>query len=188
VLQVPRESEGVIQAGAPIIDIGDPRDLEMVVDLLSTDAVKVTPGAAVSIEDWGGPPLSGRVRRVEPNGFTKVSALGIEEQRVNVIVDFLGSPEARTALGHGYRIEARIVIWQAEEVMKLPVSALFRDGGAWAVFASADGRARIQHIGVGHMTALEAEVLGGLEVGQSVLLHPSDQVRDGSRIAQRQLN
>ncbi len=185
VLQVFRESEGVVPQGAPLVDIGDPKDLEVVVDLLSADAVKARPGAPVVLEAWGGAPLSGRVRRVEPFGFTKVSALGIEEQRVNVIIDFTGPPEQYAQLGHGYRVEARVVVWEGSDVLKLPIGALFRDGDAWAAFAVADGRARLTHVTLGHMTALEAELLDGLGEHASVVMHPSDQVHDRTRIAPR---
>ncbi len=185
VLQVLRESEGIVQQGTPLIDIGDPRDIEIVVDLLSTDAVKAKPGDAVVIEGWGGPPLSGRVRHVEPFGFTKVSALGIEEQRVNVIIDFAEPAERYAQLGHGYRVDARVVVWESSDVLKLPIGALFRDGDKWAVFAAEGGRARLRHVALGHVTALAAEMLDGLPEGASVVLHPSDQVRDGTRIIPR---
>jgi len=186
VLQVFHESEGVVTAGAPLVEIGDPAKLEIVVDLLSTDAVKVRKGAPVAIEDWGGATsLPGRVRRVEPYGFTKVSALGIEEQRVNVIIDFTGAPEKWRTLGHGYRIEARIVIWQAEDVLKLPVSALFRDGDSWAVFVHRDGRAHVRKITIGHRNDLEAQVTSGLKAGERVVLHPSDRITDGTRLTAR---
>lgn len=186
VLAVLQESERVVQSGAPLIEIGDPRDLEIVVDLLSTDAVKVEPGAEAAIEAWGGAEiLNARVRRIEPAGFTKISALGIEEQRVNVILDFADPPERWRALGHGYRVEARITIWQGQELLLIPLSALFREGDDWAVFALEDGRARLRRVEIGHRSNLEAEVIEGLEVGQRVVLHPSDRVRDGVRIVPR---
>ncbi len=185
VLRVLHESEGVVQAGAPLLEIGDPDDLEVVVDLLSTDAVKVEMGAAASIEDWGGGPLSGRVGRIEPYAFTKVSALGIEEQRVNVVIDFTEPPEKRRPLGHGFRVQARIVVWQGADVVKVPLGALFRDGDEWAVFVASEGRARLRRIAVGHRNDAEAEVLSGLEAGERVVLHPSDLVRDGVRVAAR---
>jgi HlyD family secretion protein len=188
VLQVFRESEGVVQAGAPLIDIGDPREIEVVVDLLSTDATKTEAGAAVILEGWGGSPLAGKVNRVEPFGYTKVSALGIEEQRVNVIVDFTGPVERRAPLGHGYRVDARIVVWESTSVLKLPIGALFRDGDAWAVFAATDRIARMRHVHVGHMTLFEAEILDGVAVDEPVVLHPSDRVHDGTPIKPRSAN
>ena len=186
VLALVQESEAVVAAGAPLVEIGDPRDLEIVVDLLSSDAVKVAKGAEVRIEGWGGDgALEGRVRRVEPTGFTKVSALGIEEQRVNVIIDFTGAPESRQALGHGYRVEARVVIWRADDVLKIPTSALFREGDSWAVFVEEDGRAARRLVEIGHGNGREAEVLDGLADGEQVVMHPSDRVDPGTRIAPR---
>lgn len=187
ILRILHESEGVVAAGEPLVEIGDPRDLEIVVDLLSPDAVTVRPGQRVIIEDWGGvEALAGRVRRVEPYGFTKVSALGIEEQRVNVIIDFTDPPEHWKHLGHGYRVEVRIVTLEEPDVLKVPLGALFRDGRQWAVFADDDGRARRRDVSVGHIAGLDAEVLSGLEDGTRVVLYPSDRVRDDTRIAARE--
>ncbi len=186
VLRLVQESEAVIAAGAPLVEIGDPRDLEVVVDLLSRDAVRVREGAAVTIDEWGGEAtVAGRVRRIEPTGFTKVSALGIEEQRVNVIIDFTDPPERWQLLGHGYRVEARIVVWQSEDVLKVPVSALFRHGEAWAVFVVEDGRARLREVAVGHRNSQAAEVLEGLEDGKHVVLYPSDRIFDGAAVTMR---
>ncbi|UCE86921.1 MAG: HlyD family efflux transporter periplasmic adaptor subunit [Deltaproteobacteria bacterium] len=186
VLRVLHESEGVVQAGQPLLEIGDPRDLEIVVDLLSEDAVQVEAGQVVLIEEWGGEAmLRGTVRRVEPYGFTKISALGIEEQRVNVVIDFSDPPEAWQRLGHGYRVIARIVLWDGADVLKLPLSALFRDGDRWAVFVEAGGRARLRHVERGRHNGLEAEILSGLEVAERVVLYPSDRVVDGVRIRPR---
>jgi HlyD family secretion protein len=180
VLRVLEESERVVNVGAPLLEIGDPRALEIVVDVLSTDAVKVRPGAPVFVEEWGGEhPLRAHVRLVEPSGFTKVSALGVEEQRVNVIADFDDDPGA---LGDGYRLEARIVVWQSDDVLKTPASSLFRHGSDWNVFAVEDGRARRRTVEVGHGNAFEFEVKGGLDVGDRVILHPSDLVYDGVRV------
>ncbi|HIP79365.1 MAG TPA: HlyD family efflux transporter periplasmic adaptor subunit, partial [Kiloniellaceae bacterium] len=156
ILRIHQESEGVVTSGQALIDIGNPRDLEIVVDLLSEDAVKVEAGQRVIIEDWGGPEdLQGRVRRIEPTGFTKVSALGIEEQRVNVIIDITDPPETWARLGHGYRVEVRIVLWESDSVLKVPLTALFRNGGDWAVFVEDGGRARRQAVTVGRRTDLE---------------------------------
>ena len=186
ILRVFRESEAVVQAGAPLVEIGDPADLEIVVDLLSTEAVKVSAGDAVLIDGWGGEgSLNGRVRRVEPFGFNKVSALGIEEQRVNVIIDFTDPRERWSRLGHGYRVLARIVRWRGEDVLQVPLSALFRAEGAWALFRIDDGRARRVKVGVGHMNDRAAEIRSGLEAGDIVLLHPSDRIEDGVRVVAR---
>lgn len=186
VLRVLRESEGVVSPGETLIELGDPRALEIVVDLLSTEAVRVAPGQGVVIEFWGGPqPLAGKVRRVEPFGFTKVSALGVEEQRVNVIIDILSPSEEWRALGHGYRVEPRIVLWASTEVLKVPRAALFRDGGQWAVFVNTDARATVRRLTLGAENSIEAEVLAGLEVGERVVLHPSDRVSAGARLKDR---
>lgn len=187
VLRVPQESERALVAGTPLVEIGDPTQLEMVTDLLSSDAVRVRAGAPVLIEDWGGErPLKGRVRLVEPYAFTKVSALGVEEQRVNVVIDFTEPLAAIRQLGHGYRATVRIVTWSASQVLKVPISALFRAEGDWSVFTvNADNRARLRKVAIGHMNDQEVEVLGGLTVGEKVLLHPSDKVRDGVKVAGR---
>ncbi len=186
VLRVMQESAGLVQAGAPLVEIGDPAALEIVVDLLSTDAVLVSPGAEVRIERWGGEaPLEARVRLVEPSGFTKVSALGVEEQRVNVVADFTGAPEARRALGDGYRVYARIVVWQRPDALKLPLSALFRRGDRWAVFAVDGDRARLREVELGRRGEAEAEVTAGLAEGDRVVVHPSDKLADGAKIEAR---
>lgn len=186
ILRVVTQSEGVVAAGTPIAEIGDVRDLEILVQLLSTEAVRISEGAPVRIEQWGGGTvLSGRVRRIEPYGFTKVSALGIEEQRVNVLIDFTDDHERWAALGHGYRVEVRIVVWQGADVLKVPIGALFRDGGQWAVFVEAQGRAVRRHVALGWTNDTEAEVRSGLEPGERIVLHPSDRVADGVRVAGR---
>jgi len=173
----------VVAVGTPLLEIGDPGDLEVVVDLLSTDAVRVAPGAAVALEDWGGrAPLGGRVRRVEPSGFTKISALGVEEQRVNVIVDLVERPPEGFVLGDGYRLEARIVVWQADDALQVPSSALFRRDGVWHVFRVEGGRARLRGVEVGERSASDAEVKAGLEAGDEVVLYPSDRVEEGVRV------
>jgi HlyD family secretion protein len=185
-LAVHHESEQVVRAGTPLIEIGDPRDLEIVVDLLSTDAVKVEPGADATIEAWGGGQvLNARVRRIEPAGFTKVSALGIEEQRVNVILDFVDPPEQWQALGHDYRVEARITVWHGDDVLLVPLSALFRVGEHWAVFVAEEGRAALHTVRIGHRDGRVAEVLEGLTAGVQVILHPSDRIADSVRITSR---
>ncbi len=186
ILRIFRESEGVVEAGAPLVEIGDPRDLEIVVDLLSTDAVQVEEEADAFIEGWGGGErLAGRVRRVEPYGFTKTSALGIDEQRVNVIVDFTEPVERWQSLGHGYRVEVAIVVWRDPDVLKVPVGTLFRERGDWAVFTVEDGTATLRRIEIGHMNGAEAEVLDGLEPGETVILHPSDRIAEGVLVEAR---
>lgn len=180
VLRVVEESERVVAAGAPLVELSNPSRLEMVIELLSTDAVKVKPGALAFIEQWGGPQaLEARVRLIEPSAFTKISALGIEEQRVNVVAD-LTTPSV--ALGDGYRVEGRIVIWEAEDVLKVPVSALFRRGENWSLFVIENGIARVRDIELGHRTPLEAEIKNGLEPGAEVIVHPSNQISDGMRV------
>jgi HlyD family secretion protein len=186
VLRIPNDSERVVRPGEALLEIGDPHDLEIVVDLLSSDAVKVREGQRVIIEGWGGAtPLAGRVRRVEPFGFTKISALGIEEQRVNVIIDFTSPPEEWTALGHGYQVDVRIVLWEEDAVLKLPLTALFRDGDGWAVFADEAGRARERTVQIGQRTGLEAQIVDGLSEGSRVVLHPGERVAEGVRIQPR---
>lgn len=186
VLRRLRESEAVVPAGEPLLEVADPADLEIVSDLLSSDAVKVAVGQRVQIEQWGGEePLVGRVRRIEPSGFTKVSALGVEEQRVNVVVDFADPEKAHQYLGDGYRVEVRIVIWETDDVLILPSSSLFRHRGDWAVFAVKEGLADLRTVEVGQRNGLEVEVLGGIEEGTEVIVHPSDSIEDGVRIAAR---
>jgi HlyD family secretion protein len=186
VLQRLRESEAIVPAGEPLIEVADPDRLEIVSDFLSTDAVRIRPGQRVLIEQWGGEQaLQGVVRRVEPFGFTKISALGVEEQRVNVVIDFDDTREAWEALGDGYRVEVRVVVWERDDVVKVPTSALFRSGDAWAVFAVADGRAEERAVEVGQRNGLEAEVLSGLAEGDAVIVHPGDSIADGVDIEER---
>ena len=186
VLRVFHESEAVVTAGTPLIEIGDPSNLEIVVDLLSSDAVQVSEGARVIIKDWGGDKdLVARVRRVEPFAFTKISALGIEEQRVNVIIDLVDPKEEWIRLGHAYQIDASIIIWEDENVLQVPLSAIFRVGKDWAVFLYQDGRAAEQIVQLGQINDLTAQILTGVEEGQKVVNHPSDRVVDGVRIAER---
>jgi HlyD family secretion protein len=186
VLRVLQESAAVVTAGTALLELGDPRDLEAEVDVLSRDAVKIEPGARVLLEHWGGDQvLQGRVRLVEPSGFTKISTLGVEEQRVNVIVDFVDPPAARTALGDGFRVEARIVIDEADDVLKVPTSALFRVGKESAVFKVVDDVAERQIVKIGRQNGLEAEVIEGLSADDRVVIHPSDQVEDGVHVRQR---
>ncbi len=185
VLNVLQESETVVQPGQTILTVGDPRNIEVMLEMLSEDAVKVHKGDTGTLEGWGGPPLHMRVRRVEPFGYTKISALGIEEQRVHVLLDFTDPPEKWAALGHGYRVVGKIQIWEGRRVLKLPMGALFRDGAHWAVYKLQDGKARLQYVELGHLNDTEAEVLGGLAEGEQVILHPSDRIADGIPVRPR---
>jgi HlyD family secretion protein len=186
VLNVFEENAKVLAAGTPIMEVGDTTDLEAEIELLSTDAVGVQPGAEVSIEQWGGPkPLRGKVSVVEPGGYTKFSALGVEEQRVKVRVDFIDPLPPGMFLGDRYRVEARIVTWHGDKVLQVPTGALFRRGGEWMTFVADGGRARITKVDVGHLSGTAAEVLGGLREGQSVVVHPPDAVADGARLRKR---
>lgn len=183
VLTVFAKSEQPVATGTKIAEIGDPADLEVAVDLLSSDAVRIAPGAKAEIVDWGGERvLPAVVRRVDPAGFTKVSALGIEEQRVNLVLDL---QESDPRLGHNFRVYARLTLWQGEDVLQVPLSALFRDGRNWNLFVIRDGRARQTEVGIGHMNDEHAEVLSGLEPGDVVILHPSDTLSDGSLVEPR---
>ena len=186
VLRRLQESETVLQPGTPILELGDPRDLEIVAELLSTDAVRIIEGAAATIEAWGGAPsLSARVRRIEPFGFLKVSALGVEEQRVNVILDLIDPPENWASLGHGFRVEPRIEVWRGEDVVVAPVAALFRLEDGWGCFVVEGGRASLRAVQLGRTNGLEAEILGGLEPGETLVLYPSDRITDGVQVTGR---
>jgi HlyD family secretion protein len=183
VLAVQQESAGVVAAGQPLLDVGDPQVLEIVVELLSRDAVRIAPGGRVLLERWGGgATLEGTVRTIEPTGFTKVSALGVEEQRVRVIVDFSSPPDEWHRLGDGYRVEATFVVWSSDAALTVPSSALFRRGDSWAAFVVAGGRARERTVTQGHSSGLLTEVLGGLEDGDTVIVHPGDAIDDGVRV------
>lgn len=187
VLRVLQESSRPVVAGTQLVEIGNPAAIEIVSDMLSADAVKVAAGAPVEIDAWGGDvPLKGRVRLVEPYGFTKISALGVEEQRVNVIIDLVDPHAAWQRLGHGYRVTVRIALWSAPDVVRVPVGALFRQGADWAVFTvDARNRARLTRIKVGHMNAELAEVLGGIGAGANVILHPGEKVKAGVLVRAR---
>lgn len=186
VLRRLRESEAAVAAGESLLEVADPGDLEIVADYLSADAVAIRPGMAVEIGDWGGPgQLAGSVRRVEPGGFLKVSALGVEEQRVNVVIDFADPRQAWQALGDGFRVEVRVVRWEGEDVVKVPASALFRRGDAWAAFVAAGRRAALRAVEAGHGNGVETEVLAGLAPGETVVVHPPDDLEDGGKIELR---
>ena len=183
VLSVRVKSEQAVAAGTPLAEVGDPRDLEIAVDLLSEDAVRIRPGLKATITDWGGEEnLDATVRRVDPSAFTKVSALGIEEQRVNAVLD-LDRPEP--LLGHGYRVFARLAIWRSEKALQAPIAALFRTSGNWAVFRIVDDRAELVPVEIGHLNDESAEVTAGLSRGDRVVLHPSDTLDDGGLVAPR---
>ncbi|UQR63290.1 efflux RND transporter periplasmic adaptor subunit [Bradyrhizobium sp. C-145] len=185
VLKIIQDSEATVLPGTPLVDIGNPLDLEVVADLLSTDAVQIKVGAPVRIDGWGGKPIKGKVVRVDPAGFLKVSALGIEEQRVRVTIDFSDPPEAWASLGHDYRVIVHVTTWSAQDALTVPVSALFRKGDQWAVFADENNRAKTTLVQIGHRNSRMAEIRLGLTAGDRVVLHPSDRITDGARIAQR---
>jgi HlyD family secretion protein len=186
VLRVHQKSAGVVQAGTPLVEVGDPAALEVIVDLLTTDAVQVRPGTAVVLQGWGGDaPLAGRVRLIEPSGFTHPSALGVDEQRVNVIVALTDPRERWASLGDGYRVEARLVLWQSADVLKVPLGAIFRHGDGLAVFRVEGGVARLTPVTIGHRGETEVEVLAGLPAGADVAVHPGDRVKDAVRVEAR---
>lgn len=186
VLKMIQESEAAVAIGAPLLEIGEPSDLEVVVDVLSTDAVQIRPGAAVLIERWGrAAPLDGRVRRVEPAAFTKVSALGVEEQRVNVVIDLTSPAEKWQSLGDGYRVDARIIVASLDNAVKVPVGALFREGDQWVVFTIDNGRAAKRIVQLTRRSGLEAMVGQGLKPGERVIVHPGDDISEGSRVKVR---
>jgi HlyD family secretion protein len=184
VLRVFQESERAVASGTPLLELGDPSDLEIVVEMLSRDGASLAPGTRALLEQWGGPaPLEGRVRLVEPAAFTKVSALGVEEQRVNVVVDLVTPAAERAALGDSFRVEARVVVWEQERVLQVPSAALFRRGGAWAAFVVRDGRARLVAVEAGRSSGPATQVVSGLAEGDEVILYPGDRVTDGQRVA-----
>lgn len=190
ILRVIQESETSLPAGTPIMEIGNiENDLEVVVDLLSTDAVQVTVGDPVIIADWGGPrTLAGEVIRVDPFGITQFSALGVEEQRVNAVIAFESPPQDYAGLGHGFRVETRIVVWQEDDILIVPASALFRSKGAWAVFVVVDGAAQLRTIEIGPNNGIEAQVTGGLSEGDRVVLYPSSGLTEGMSVEERVIN
>lgn len=184
ILRVLTESEQVVQPGTPILELGDPGNIEIVVDLLSRDAVRVVEGAGATVSGWGGAPIAAHVVRVEPSATTRVSALGIEEQRVTVNLSLDGAPEGWRGLGHGFRVIARIAIWQQDDVLTIPVGALFRDGQDWATYVVREGRVVLQRIELGERNEDYAQVLAGAGAGDRVILHPSDQVAEGVRVVE----
>jgi len=186
VLRVFQESATIVNPGDQILEIGDTADLEVEVDVLSRDAVRIRPGGRVMLEQWGGSEsIAARVRLIEPSAFTKVSALGIEEQRVNVIIDFADAPESRPPLGDGYRVEAAIVEWESDNVLTVPTGALFRIGDDWAVFVVQRNRAKLTKVELGRRNDNDAEIVKGLEEGNRVILYPGDRIENGISIAER---
>ncbi len=186
VLKVLQESEGVVNPGSPLLEVGDPSGLEVVVDILTSDAVQVRPGARVLLERWGGEPLTGRVRMVEPSAFTRLSSLGVEEQRVNVVIDIESPHELWAALGDGYRVEAKIVVWESDAVLAVPASAVFRAEGEWAAYVVEAQVAHLRKLRVGRRSGTEVQVLEGLEPDAVVITHPSDRIEEGSAVTPRQ--
>jgi HlyD family secretion protein len=183
VLHVFQESERPVTAGTPLISAGDPADLEVVIELLSRDGAALTPGARVELEQWGGPkPLEARVRLVEPAAFTKISALGVEEQRVNVVADIITPVAERASLGDNFRVEARVIVWETENTLKVPVSALFRRGSESAAYVVRGGKAVLVPVEAGRSSGSEVQVLKGLTAGDEVILYPGDRVSDGQRV------
>ena len=186
VLAVEQACEGIVTPGDPLLEIGDTRSLEVIAEVLSADAVRIAPGMTVRFERWGGgAALEGIVRRVEPVGFTKISALGVEEQRVIVVSDFVSPESAWARLGDGYRLEAEFVVWRSDDALKIPAGALFRVEEAWAAFRIDRGRARLTKVDVGRHGGTEAEVVAGLSEAQQVIAHPPDAIRDGVRVRPR---
>ncbi len=185
ILEVIQESEGVVQAGAPLLEIGDPSALEIVADVLTRDAVDIRPGARAIVDRWGGPPLDARVRLVEPSAFTRVSALGVEEQRVNVVMDLDTPRERWESLGDGYRVETHTVVWSSEDAVQVPTSAAFRHGDGWAVYTAQDGVARLTPVEIGRRTGQRVQITAGLEPPARVIVHPSDRIADGVQVAPR---
>ena len=186
ILKIHHECEGPVRTGEPLLEVGDPAALEIEVDVLSADAVRIQPGMPVRFERWGGDqPLHGLVRTIEPVGFTKISALGVEEQRVLVISDFTSAQEEWQRLGDGYRVEAQFVLWQEDAVLQVPASSLFRHQQGWAVFVLVDDRVQLRAIEIGQRNGLVAQVIAGVDAGEMVVDHPSDALEDGGRARQR---
>lgn len=183
VLKVFQESTRAVTAGTPLLEIGDPDDLEVVVEMLSRDAAAIPAAAEVELDQWGGPrPLQGRVRLVEPAAFTKISALGVEEQRVNVVVDIVTPPAERRSLGDNFRVEARVILWADAQALKVPSAGVFRRSDGWAAYVVRDGRAALTPVQIGRGSGVEVQVLGGLGAGDEVILYPGDRVADGQRV------
>lgn len=185
VLKLRVESEQEVTMGTPLMELGNTGELELVVELLSEDAIKVEAGANAVVDGWGGPPLQARVRRIDPAAFTKISALGIEEQRVNTVLDLVDPPKDWQRLGHDFRVYVRITVYENPDTLRVPLSALFRQGQDWKVFVSSGGRARVRDVRIGERNSSFAELEGGLAEGERIVLHPSDRVADGVRVEER---
>lgn len=182
VLKVIHKSEGVVQAGSQLLEVGDPAALEVVVDVLTSDAARISAGAAVTLDRWGGPVVQGRVRRVESSAFTRLSALGVEEQRVNVLIDLTSPQKEWAALGDGYRVEAHIVVWEGSQVVQVPASTVFRHGDGWALFRIVGGIARLTPVTLGQRTMRDVQVETGLSGDETIIVHPSDKVTEGVKV------
>ncbi len=183
ILHVFQESERAVMQGTPLLEIGDPADLEVVVEMLSRDGAAIAPGAPVALEQWGGPaPLDGKVRLVEPAAFTKISALGVEEQRVYVVVDITTPLEQRRSLGDNFRVEARVITWESDRALKVPSSGLFRQGRDWAALVVRGGEAKLVPVKIGRSSGAETQVVEGLQEGDEVILYPGDRIKDGQRV------
>jgi HlyD family secretion protein len=187
ILRIIRESEGAVIAGDPIVEIGNPSQLEIRAEVLSSDAVNIRPGTPVLLDRWGGDvSLQGRVKIVEPTAFTKVSSLGVEEQRVLVIAEITSMPESWQRLGDGYRVEARFIIWEGNDILQVPESALFRKDHGWAVFVIKEKRASLREVEIGRRSGLSAEVLSGVSEGEAVIIHPDEAIGEGIKVKLRE--
>jgi HlyD family secretion protein len=184
VLRVPQESEAVIQTGTPIVEVGDPRHVEVIAEFLSQDAVRMRPGAPAQIENWGGPPLPAVVDRVEPVAHTKISALGVEEQRTNVILQFKDAP-ADSLQAHDFRVDVRVVVREAKNAIRVPLGALFRRGNGWALYKAVDGRAKLTEVQVAEADPHFRAITAGVNEGDSVIVFPSASISDGARVKPR---
>ena len=183
ILRIFEPSARVVTTGAPLVEIGDPTDLEVVIEVLSRDGAAIAPGAKVSLEQWGGgDPINAQVRLVEPAAFTKVSALGVEEQRVNIIADLIMPPAQHAGLGDSFRVEARITVWESDRTLKVPSGALFRRGNKWAAFVVQNGRAELRQVQAGRSSGPETQVLDGLKEGDELILYPGDRVQEAQRV------
>jgi HlyD family secretion protein len=183
VLRLFEESARVVTPGTPLMEIGDPSDLEVIIEVLSRDGAAIPAGAKVELEQWGGSkPLLARVRLIEPAAFTKISALGVEEQRVNVVADLITPPDQRQGLGDNFRVDARIIVWENDQALKAPSGALFRRGEEWAAFVIVNGRSRLRPVRVGQSSGVEVQILEGLQEGDELILYPGDRIREGQRV------
>jgi len=183
VLKVIQQSAGIVNAGAPLLEVGDPAALEIVTDVLTADAVRIRPRASATIERWGGAPLAAHVRLVEPSAFTRLSSLGVEEQRVNVVLDLDELRDKWQGLGDNYRVESRIVVWVARDAVTVPLGAIFRRDEGWALYTADGGRAHLVVVVLGERNDVEAQVLSGLAEGATVIVHPTDAVKEGAAVA-----